>query len=324
MQSNEFLYQNAFIRVANRYKVVIGVRKPNPLSLPLLEEGAPSKNFHMKAKSSSTGPTAGYITADPKYSKIGRSINEQNQYRDQITSAIRKGAKEVDLVISRSRLNDLQAKNELKMQREGVYSATYHGENYQFHIDKNGKVFDRGGKPVKVMTNPDEIGPGGVNASSKPITADYDLFTIIPRKQQNYNLRPQGIAPRIIKNKLPKHIDPNHPRWNKDIFNVDFLKTTSHLKQEEDVNKGNVHFLGKTIIKVLNAEIRACGYSGGDLIWHNDETGNPFTAGFDPKDRPTFFLPGGRIVNIHSIEGLREFYSNLELQGFSPENNPRF
>ncbi|WP_459177137.1 anthrax toxin-like adenylyl cyclase domain-containing protein [Ewingella americana] len=69
--------------MATRYNVVIGVRSPNPLSFGLLKEGLPSKNFHIKAKSSPAGPTAGYLTEDPKYSKTPISFSQQhNHYID--------------------------------------------------------------------------------------------------------------------------------------------------------------------------------------------------------------------------------------------------
>lgn len=55
------LYVEAFKRVSSKYKVVLGIRAPNSLGETLLREGYPSKNFHMKAKSSPTGPTAGFI-----------------------------------------------------------------------------------------------------------------------------------------------------------------------------------------------------------------------------------------------------------------------
>lgn len=64
------LYVNAFKRVSLRYNVVLGIRAPNPLGETLLREGYPSKNFHMKAKSSPTGPTAGLIAEKPIYSKV--------------------------------------------------------------------------------------------------------------------------------------------------------------------------------------------------------------------------------------------------------------
>ncbi len=61
----------------------------------------------------------------------------------------------------------------------------------------------------------------------------------------------------------------------------------------EDVNMGNLHHFGKTIVNSLNKEINAEGYAGGKLVWHNDEAGNPFSPGFDENDKPIFFLPSG-------------------------------
>lgn len=64
----------------------------------------------------------------------------------------------------------------------------------------------------------------------------------------------------------------------------------------EDVNMGNLHNFWKTIINILNKKISAEGYNGGKLVWHNDETGNPFNPGFNENDKTIFFLPPGNIL----------------------------
>lgn len=109
------------------------------------------------------------------------------------------------------------------------------------------------------MKNPKE---SGIEYTiPRPITADHDLFTIIPRENQSVNMRPLKVPPKLL-------------RGN---FNLDFLKPKALSGQDEDINMGNMHFFGKTIINALNKEIAFEGYSGGKLVWHNDETGNPFS-----------------------------------------------
>ncbi|CNK97105.1 toxin protein [Yersinia enterocolitica] len=304
MLSTVLPYEMAFKRVANKYQVVLGLRNPNPLSFTLLRDGAPSKNFHLKAKSSNAGPTAGYIPEEAKYSKINPS--RYPVHNNEILQAKKKGAKAVALRVSHTRIVELIKQNALRCIGVGQYSAIYPGGCYQFTIDPNGNVFDYRGNAVNVMTNPPEV---GISSSSPyPVTADYDLFAIIPRKQQDYNLLQSGLTPRLLRGR----------------FDVHFLQPTSHLNSAMDENKGNVHFFGETLIKALNKEIYACGYRGGKLVWHGDETGNPFSPGFDPEDKPIFFLPQGSIITIHSKSELLNFYSVLRCQGFSSDYSPRF
>lgn len=298
------LYVNAFKRVSLRYNVVIGIRAPNPLGETLLREGYPSKNFHMKAKSSPTGPTAGLIAEKPIYSKVPiSSYSKQSNY---LTSAVQKGAKAIDLRISKSRINELIKTGNLTSDGGEHYSAEYPSGRQKFIIKDDGQVFDDKLNPVRVMTNPKESGIEYTD--SRAITADYDLFSIIPRINQSVNIRPLTSSPKLL-------------RGN---FNHDFLKPKALPGQNEDVNMGNLHFFGKTIVNTLNREITSEGYRGGKLVWHNDETGNPFSPGFDIADKPIFVYPAGQVIQIYSLGELLNFYGQLRQEGYAPEYSPIF
>lgn len=300
----DLLYVDAFKRVSRRYNVVLGIRAPNPLGETLLREGYPSKNFHMKAKSSPTGPTAGFIAEEPIYSKVSTSsYSKQSNY---LASAVQKGAKAIDLKISQSRINELITTGNLTSYGGGRYSADYPGGRRYFFINDNGQVFDDQFNPVRVMTNPNETGIE--YADTRPITADYDLFSIIPRENQSINVRPLKTPPKLLRGQ----------------FNLDFLKPKALPGQDEDVNMGNLHFFGKTIVKALNTEIVSEGYGGGKLVWHNDETGNPFSPGFDISDKPIFVHPVGDVTQVHSLNELLHFYGQLRREGYAPEYSPIF
>lgn len=298
------LYVNAFKRVSRIYNVVLGIRAPNPLGETLLREGNPSKNFHMKAKSSSTGPTAGFIAEKPIYSKVPiSSYSKQSNY---LTSSVQKGAKAIDLKISQSRINELIQTGNLTSCGGERYFADYPSGRQYFVIRGNGQVFDDKFNPVRVMTNPKESGIEYTDP--RAITADYDLFSIIPRQNQSVNIRPLTVPPKLM-------------RGN---FNLDYLKPKALPGQGEDVNMGNLHFFGKTIVNALNREIISEGYRGGKLVWHNDETGNPFSPGFDIADKPIFVHPVRNVVQIHSLIELRYFYEQIRLEGYAPEYSPIF
>lgn len=302
--NTNFPYESAFKKAAVRYKVIIGVRSPNPLSFSLLREGFPSKNFHVKAKSSTAGPTAGFITEEPKYSKISPHLSGKHIYY--INEAKGKGAQAVNLIISNIRIKELIENKSLVFHGGGKYSANYPGGICYFFINESGCVFDENNVPVKVMTNPPEFGCQQTNP--KPITADYDLFAIIPRKNQSYNTRPLSSPPVLL-------------RGN---FKLEFLSPKSLCNKKEDVNKGNMHFFGERIADTLNQDLKTFGYSGGKLVWHNDETGNPFSPGFDAKDKPIFFLPTGEVFVALSKMAVINFYSRLKSEGYAPEYSPRF
>jgi len=57
--------------VANELDEVIIFRSTGPWSRRWLEDGYPSKNFHVKGKSSDWGPQAGFVPYDGTYSKVG-------------------------------------------------------------------------------------------------------------------------------------------------------------------------------------------------------------------------------------------------------------
>nr|ELA0225361.1 RHS repeat protein [Klebsiella aerogenes] len=302
--NSELLYSPAFKRTAKKYNVIIGIRDPNPLGETLLKEGFPSKNFHMKAKSSPTGPTAGFIAEDPIYSKV--SPSEYKKQKASIDKAKALGSKSISLSISNSRVNELIDTGNLNALGGNRYSAKYPSGTQEFKIENNGGILNSEGKPVKVMTNPPEI--GGAKANSLPITADYDLFTIIPSINQSYNERPLTVPQRLL-------------RGN---FSLPFISPKGKNGMSEDVNMGNLHHFGKVIIGNLNNEINAEGYAGGKLVWHNDETGNPFSPGFDENDKPIFFLPSGDTFQAKNKSELLEFYSRLRRSGYAPEYSPIF
>jgi insecticidal toxin complex protein TccC len=302
--NSELLYSQAFKRTAKKYNVIIGVRAPNPLGETLLKEGFPSKNFHMKAKSSPTGPTAGFIAEDPIYSKVSPSAYKKQS--SSIEKAKSMGAESLNLFISNSRVNELLQTGNLTSLGENRYSASYPSGIQNFIIGSDGKVLNSDGGSVKVMTNPPEVGEK--NGNKLPITADYDLFAIIPSINQAFNERPMTVPQRLL-------------RGN---FSLGFTSAKSKHGKSEDVNMGNLHHYGKVIVNNLNKEISNEGYNGGKLVWHNDETGNPFSPGFDENDKPIFFLPSGDVFQANSKSELLGFYSRLKGNGYAPENSPIF
>lgn len=314
------LYSDAFSRVAKKYNVVIGIRAPNPLGESLLSEGYPSKNFHMKAKSSATGPTAGFIAENPEYSKVAAEDKAQSKQKGAIDAARKKGAKAVPLIISQERIIELMKTGDLKCEN-GRYWADYPKGRKEFEIKETGLVLDEEGQSVMVMTNPPEYRTKDEDplpiADPKPITADYDLFTIIPRKNQSNNIRPLTLPQKSLRKTGKFEFNPKYSGKG-------FFSPTALPGKDEDRNMGNMHMFGQTIMKALNKEIEHDGYKGGKLVWHNDETGNPFSPGLDMADKPIFIFPDGRIAQVYTIKELQSLYDELANKGFAPEESPVF
>ncbi|MBP4047295.1 RHS repeat-associated core domain-containing protein, partial [Chromobacterium violaceum] len=304
---SELLYWKSFQEAANKYNVIIGLRAPNPLGETLLKEGYPSKNFHVKAKSSISGPTAGFIAAEAKYSKVGNTEKQKNY----IDEAIKKGAKTVPLKLSSSRVSELVSSGRMLSIGGGDYRAAYGENTFLFHINADGSVLDEERRAVNVLTNPSEVGSSSSN--DNPITADYDLFAIFPKNNQSDNNRPLNVPPRVLRGK-----------WSPTKY--PFLTAAAvNLNEQEDKNMGNIHHFGKVIIKFLNEKIREEGYGGGKLVWHNDESGNPFSPGFESGDTPIFFIPGEvKPKQISNRAELMAVYGEFRKKGYKAELSARF
>lgn len=313
-------YSQAMQKVADYYQCVIGLRYPSESAFGLLNEGMPSKNFHVKAKSSISGPMAGFISEKSEYSKV-----PPEKYANQsakVKEALAKGANLVQLSLTGKRINELLDLGSMKETANKTgelrrFQASFaEGKIAEFVINKEGLVFEKDGvTPVNVLTNPPLINDKENQILDKPITADYDLFCIYPKKNLSNNPRPLNLTPAFksstfIKNTLSQ------------------LFPLSQGNQQEDADMGNVHQYNKTVIKTLNKAVTTEGsdpYKGGTLFWHNDETGNPFTPGFSKADKPLFFIPSlSKPLQVDSLEDLNKLNEALSKIGYSPEINPKF
>lgn len=299
----ELLFGGEIMKTANKYNVIIGVRRPNPLGETLLKEGYPTKNFHVKAKSSPVGPTAGFIAADPLFSK--QNPKKQSMYLDE---AFKKGAKKINLKISQGRINELIECGVMFRSHDLHYYADYPSGRHFFEITADGDVFYAGTKKVvQVITNAPQINRDDFVDLNKPITADYDLFCIIPKASQSINNRPVTVRPELKSEMLKSK-------------KLQFLQMDL---SKEDKDMGNVSFYTSTIIADINKNVKTA-YSGGNLVWHGDENGNHFSPGFDPNDRPIFIIPRKNlIIYIETRRELSELYRKFEMQGYAPASSPR-
>ena len=190
-------------RVANRSKEVIIFRSTGPWSQRWIRRNYPTKNFHVKGKSSDWGPQAGFVPYLGKYSKVGRDAeNERTGTKYNEDGKHHSSAQKTQLCLTREEL-DIQFR-ELAAGRtalaemhldaktgdyilyasrssDGVrfaFRAVWAKDHYKiFVFDKvlplRAQVFDIP-KPLEVMTSSE------VGAKNKPMTGDYDLMTVCP------------------------------------------------------------------------------------------------------------------------------------------------
>src|SRR5471032_1717250 len=97
-------HAEAFQDVANKNKCVISFRVVGKYATHLLLENYISKGFHNKAKSCTWGPMAGFVLADPRFTK-NPDIASQ---RKALQGAVSSGGDETPLYITNDRRQALE------------------------------------------------------------------------------------------------------------------------------------------------------------------------------------------------------------------------
>ena len=324
------MFSESLQKTADKYGVVIGLRSPSELGQIHLKEGHPTKNFHVKAKSSSTGPTAGFIAEKAKYSKMPSSQWEKQE--GYIKEALNKGSELLDLSLSQVQIDNALDNGAMTKIKDNLFVAIYHDEKVVFSIEPPDNIVrELDGSPVKVLTNPPES--DGFKSIQKAITADYDLFCIAPKVNQNVNLRPLIVGNKVIKFTQMKKAETISGRVNEYMRSggaLGFRRAQDIFVQGKgdpkglDTDKGNLHYFANVIINDINKNVNEEGFKGGKLVWHGEEIANPYSGGFDPADKPIFFIPKQSPQQVETKEELRALFSELRGAGFAPDRNLRF
>lgn len=200
-------------RVAARLGEVIVFRSTGPWAKRWIEKGHPTKNFHVKGKSSDWGPQAGLIPFDAMYSKRPEKGSIEDRTKA-CTKSVHEGwARGVPLILTRSEI-DMQL-----TRKEGVEVAvrrampTPDGDMLLWagpqgsadeYVFRGKKITGRGDAlAINVYVDQDAArrtnafrlaDPGStlattamtvmasneVGADDRGITGDYDLFVVIP------------------------------------------------------------------------------------------------------------------------------------------------
>ncbi|MEJ2795926.1 anthrax toxin-like adenylyl cyclase domain-containing protein, partial [Iodobacter sp. LRB] len=297
---------------------VIAFRPVEPISTQLIAENYPTKNFHIKGKSSTWGPMAGFIAVKQSLSKLENSPTRIEPSNEKVQECMKDGyAVSGPLEISTERLTYLITEGVLEKQGDTLYAKGPSGAKYEFSAcanKDNGKLtITQHGEPVMVLCDPE---------SKMPLTADYDLMLIATPLEQ--------YGPKDI----PENIDIHHGHF---LERVSGYKTPlpAQLQAQKDSpalfyskeNKelGNVTGRVQELIPQLN-EAMGC-QPGREVVHHSMDANNPVS---DPSSNypVTLFLPrkfgeiAETMVVARNKEELKEIITLTKDEGFYVPLNP--
>lgn len=290
----------AFQRVSDAERCVIAVRAVGRYATGLLLENYAAKGFHNKAKSCDWGPMAGFVMADPRFSKNPDVVDQA----DEIKKAIKHGAGLTALRITDERRMVLE--RELRCitpagggnDNEMIYIANnpeHRGMNFVLHRiqerDDKGKrlwqVCNANAGPLMAMVDPNC--PGHLRETYRSATtSDHDLWALFPQRTSYSGQKDNRMVPGSNRFRLP-------------------LQTFSRY---EDSDGGNLTERIRRIIRLINnAIIFEAGYRGGNVVHHSSEAGRP---GISSIDFPFIaFVPHRPAFCVNDVEDLREFIFEL-------------
>jgi hypothetical protein len=202
-------------QVANELDEVIIFRSTGPWSRRWLEQGYPSKNFHVKGKSSDWGPQAGFVPYDGTYSKVGHDQAKAQKGTRANQKGINDGfttARVLELTfdqLTRQLLSPeempprtaLQFMEAIPGTRDYSLLATRPGDGHLFEFRacwrRAGPTAGMAVYAIHVYTIATDFSPRGMasrlllplevmcsseaGANNMPMTGDYDLMAVCPR-----------------------------------------------------------------------------------------------------------------------------------------------
>lgn len=322
----------AFQAVADVTECMISTRSVGKWATGLIEEGYASKGFHNKAKSCNWGPMAGFVLADPRFSK---ALDIHAQARD-LQNAANYGANEVPLYISDDRRRFLIANDRMRIVVETENTHYYWansvalGRDFLFVLKRAKNLSFATGVmwsvnyaysegrmrwkdvqlehalqsgslhylPVLAIRDPGCTIP--IHDYRAATTGDYDLFAIFAQAR---HYRPDDLDRRLV---APRELTARIRRGD--------------AATGEDPHLGNMTPRIRAIRDLLNRAFREAGYTGGNMVHHSDEGGRPCVTEID---LPVFaVVPGEREPYcLAEVPDLREFISDT-LRGYAPVFNP--
>jgi len=316
-------HAEAFQDVANKNKCVISVRVVGKYATHLLLENYISKGFHNKAKSCTWGPMAGFVLADPRFTKNPDRVSQRNALQHASAS----GANEIPLFISDERRKALEGALGCMTFVKGdshvmEYKATSpKGDIIHFILKDTLKAPGAEGKrlwavfygehesrlsndlqaknkspdtvnllPVMAIVDPD-CPPQIRHTYRSATTCDYDLWAIFPlRKEYSRSGKDQRKVPESDR----------------------FRQSITHFKKYESPDLGNITPRISTLVNTLNYAVYNKGYRGGKVVHHGDEAGRPSISNIDFPC--IFYIPHERAWYAENVNDFKSILKALDFK----------
>ena len=314
-------------RVASEHNCIIGIRPVDKLATALIEAGHPTKGFHIKGKSASWGPQAGFICVEQRFSKLENASPERiAKFNLQTQACIAEGhAAAVPLEVSQSCLHALFEQGLIdKLSPENPRGVSHlrasgpGGERYAFEalrLPGNGEaryLISHRGAPLEVLAP---------HAEARSFTADYDLMVIAPHVSDlgpEDNLQVPDVSHQVFRQRLENYRTlPEHAALRQDYDDP------ASFYRKSDGEIGNASERARRMIGVLN---QALVGDGEKVVHHATDSANPVT---DPESNypATFALPCkiGRFEPLCIIENkddLAELVMQAKNAGYHVPLNP--
>ncbi|MFT5558442.1 MAG: hypothetical protein ACI9RZ_000904 [Sphingobacteriales bacterium] len=331
---------DVFSAVARNENCIIISRSVGQYATGLIQENYATKGFHVKAKSSDWGPMAGFVLADPRFSKNGpKGVVDQQK---KISDAIAEGAKKAPVYISQARkveLPQLFAGDEKAFYTEVMIS----NDEWWVTTVKKGCVISFVLKLRQANQVPGAKEPmwavcyrhqielpdqralgcsGSFGTSGKINTSFGELYQVMgltdPRGDAatkatyrgvltgDYDL--WGVFPRGVQYDPDGHDKRRVANSNNRLFGIDTFK------QHEDQHKGNMTDRIEIVRNKLNAGFNGAGYSGGNIVHHSDEAGRPMVDNIECE--AVAFFPDGNKIFFKNVSEYKDFLEMARGMGF--------
>ncbi|MDD0976408.1 anthrax toxin-like adenylyl cyclase domain-containing protein [Pseudomonas fontis] len=312
--------------VAKAQNCVIAIRPVENAATGLIESGSPTKNLHIKGKSSNWGPQAGAITVNQAFSKLEAKLERLDAFNEQVGKCISEGhAFSIPLVVSKQRINDLLAMgcltesrstddpNLVKLSARAPSDALYEFDAYKRSDgpDPEYEIFQQG-RPLMVLSD---------KAEGKPLTADYDLLLIAPHIG-DYGSQDKLDIPDVDHDTFKKRMD----QYSQvpDGATQDYQSAQSFYSKA-DSEMGNSTARLNKMVPLLNEAVVG---TNPPVFHHSADASNPVTD--TASNYPaTFFLPVklgsyDEIVVVNNSRELADLVQEAKENGFQIPMNPKW
>ncbi|MGL6001083.1 MAG: anthrax toxin-like adenylyl cyclase domain-containing protein [Plesiomonas sp.] len=314
--------------LANEINCIISFRSVDNLATELIESGYPTKGFHIKGKSASWGPQAGFICEEQRFSKLeNASVECIDKFNQQIKQCIRKRhAVSTELTINKKRLNTLLEKkviDELSLENtHGIRSFKAQGPSGKYYFFEARKLLSSDDEIYLILNDNKSIRVLAPEMNAKAFTADYDLLIISPHISDfgsKDNLPVPDVAHKVFQHRMSAY--NKKPTINRELIQ-DYSSSDSFYKKE-DPDIGNASERVRILIDLINAKLVG---DGERVVHHNMDCSSPATD-LSANYPATFALPikigrFDKLCIINNNDELKELINEARSAGYYIKINP--